>query len=178
MPSLVHWQLGPHPSALPIYDWDLKDAYHSFSIFWHTLEKWLLLNCIMPDSKDHLQYVFAALEPNPWRCMCNGCLPAAKRNREWPRWKLLSSLTEYIRGMTHDINTYVCLGALEDVMARLGEDPKISLHASRHWWTAARWSTMSTMSMSCIAILSVHTTMRESSLGNLWQNHSRHPLVS
>ena len=40
--------------SLPIYDWDSKDAYHSFSIFWHTLENWLLLNCIMPDSKDHL----------------------------------------------------------------------------------------------------------------------------
>ena len=40
--------------SLPIYDWDSKDAYHSFSIFWHTLENWLLLNCIMPDSEDHL----------------------------------------------------------------------------------------------------------------------------
>ena len=24
--------------SLPIYDWDSKDAYHSFSIFQHTLE--------------------------------------------------------------------------------------------------------------------------------------------
>ena len=40
--------------SLPIYDWDLKDAYHSFSIFQHTLENWLLLNCIMPDSMEHL----------------------------------------------------------------------------------------------------------------------------
>ena len=40
--------------SLPIYDWDSKDAYHSFSIFRCTLENWLLLNCIMPDSKDHL----------------------------------------------------------------------------------------------------------------------------
>ena len=40
--------------SLPIYDLDSKDAYHSFSIFWHTLENWLLLNCIMPDSEDHL----------------------------------------------------------------------------------------------------------------------------
>ena len=40
--------------SLPIYDWDSKYAYHSFSIFWHTLENWLLLNCIMPDSEDHL----------------------------------------------------------------------------------------------------------------------------
>ena len=46
--------------SLPIYDWDSQDAYHS-SIFCHTLENWLLLNCILPDSKDHLRYVFAAL---------------------------------------------------------------------------------------------------------------------
>ena len=26
--------------------------------------------------------------------------------------------------MTHDINTHVCLGELEDIVARLGEDPK------------------------------------------------------
>ena len=55
---------------------------------------------------------------------------------------------------------------------------KISLHTSRHWWTAARWSMMSITSMKCIAVSSVHTAMRESSLGNLWQSHSRHPPVS
>ena len=40
--------------SLPIYDWDLKDAYHSFSIFRCTLENWLILNHIMPDSEGHL----------------------------------------------------------------------------------------------------------------------------
>ena len=34
--------------SLPIYNWDSKDAYHCFSIFWHTLENWLLLTCITP----------------------------------------------------------------------------------------------------------------------------------
>ena len=48
--------------SLPIYDWDSQDAYHSFSIFWHTLENWLLLKHIPLDSEDHLRYVFAALE--------------------------------------------------------------------------------------------------------------------
>ena len=47
--------------SLPIYDRNSQDAYHSFSIFCHTLENWLLLNCIPLDSKDHLRYVFAAL---------------------------------------------------------------------------------------------------------------------
>ena len=56
--------------------------------------------------------------------------------------------------------------------------PKISLHASRHWWTAARWSMMSIVSMNCVAILSVHTATRESFLGNLWPSPSRHPPTS
>ena len=47
--------------SLPVYNWDSEDAYHSFSIFCHTLANWLLLNCIPPDSEDHFRYVFAAL---------------------------------------------------------------------------------------------------------------------
>ena len=47
--------------SLPVYDWDSQEAYHSFSIFCHTLENWLLLNHILPDSENHLRYVFAAL---------------------------------------------------------------------------------------------------------------------
>ena len=47
--------------SLPVYDWNSRDAYHSFSIFCRTLENWLLLNCIPPDSEDHLRYAFAAL---------------------------------------------------------------------------------------------------------------------
>ena len=47
--------------SLPVYDWNSQDAYHSFSIFCHTLENWLFLSCILPDSEDHLRYVFAAL---------------------------------------------------------------------------------------------------------------------
>ena len=39
--------------SLPIYDWDSKVAYHSFFIFWHTLENWLL-NCIPTNSEDHV----------------------------------------------------------------------------------------------------------------------------
>ena len=37
---------------------------------------------------------------------------------------------------------------------------------------------MSIMSMNCVAISSMHTTMRGSSLGNLWPSHSRHPPAS
>ena len=51
--------------SLPIYIWNSQDEYHSFSIFCPTLENWLLLNHILPDSEDHLMYVFAALGTNP-----------------------------------------------------------------------------------------------------------------
>ena len=47
--------------SLSIYDWNSQDAYHSFFIFHCTLENWLLLNHILPGSKDHLRYIFAAL---------------------------------------------------------------------------------------------------------------------
>ena len=36
-----------------------------------------------------------------------------------------SAFLDHIQqGMTHDIHTHVCLGELEDIVARLGEDPK------------------------------------------------------
>ena len=50
--------------SLPVYDWESK-MLTSSSMFCHTLENWLLLNCILPDSDDHLRYIFAALEPIP-----------------------------------------------------------------------------------------------------------------
>ena len=36
--------------SLPIYEWDSKDAYDSFSIFQCILGNWLLLNHIATDS--------------------------------------------------------------------------------------------------------------------------------
>ena len=161
--------------SLPVYDWDSKDAYHSFSIFQCTLENWLLLNQTVRTTSD---MSLQPWEPNPWRCMHNGCLLAVKRNREWPRWKHLPSSTESSREW-HMMSTPMCAWENSKMLQPGWEGtPKISSHASRHWWTAARWSMMSTASTSCIAISSLPTTMRESSLGNLWQNHSRHPLVS
>ena len=40
--------------ALPMYDWNSKDAYRSFSLFQQMLDNWLFLNCINTDSEDHL----------------------------------------------------------------------------------------------------------------------------
>ena len=69
-------------------------------------------------------------EPNPCRCMPNGCLLAAKRNGEWPRQKLLPSSTEYNR-VWHTMSTP--MRALENLrMLWPGWEgtPKISLHTS------------------------------------------------
>ena len=164
--------------SLPIYDWDSQDAYHSFSIFQHTLENWLLLNHIPPDTRTTSDMSLLPWEPNPWTCMHNGCLLAAKRNRKWPRCKLLPSLTESNREW-HTTSTPMCiLENLKILWPGWERTPKISLHASRHWWTTAKWSEMSIASTNCIAISSMHTAIRESSLGNLWQSHSRHPPMS
>ena len=81
--------------SLPVYDWNSQDAYHSFSIFRHTLENWLLLNCIPLDSEDHLRYVFAALGTS------------IKEEQNVTKAKASAFLNRIQQGMTHDVNTHV-----------------------------------------------------------------------
>ena len=124
MPSLVHWQLGQHPSAcLPTTGTPKAPNTLSpyFGIPWRTgSSSTTSCQTVMTTLDTSLQ----PWEPNPWRCMCNGCLWAAKRNRKRPKWKLLSSLTEIQQGMTHNVNTHVCLREVKDIVARPGEDPQ------------------------------------------------------
>ena len=110
--------------SLPIYDWDLKDAYHSFSIFWHTLKNWLLLNCIMPDSKNHLRYIFAALGTKSLEMHVQWMPTSSEEEQRATKAKASAFLDQIQQGMTHDVNTHVCLGELKDAVARLGEDPQ------------------------------------------------------
>ena len=110
--------------SLPIYDWNSQDAYHSFSIFCCTLENWLLLNCILPDSKDHLRYVFAALGTKSLEMHAQWMPTSSKEEQKATKAKASAFLDHIQQGMTHDINTHVCLGELEDIVARLGEDPQ------------------------------------------------------
>ena len=114
--------------SLPIYDWDSKDTYHSFSIFQHTLENWLLLNHIMPDSEDHLQYIFAALGTKSLEMHAQR-MPTGSEE-EWRVTKVKASvfLNRIQQGMTHNINTYVHLGELKDVVARLGPPRSHHMH--------------------------------------------------
>ena len=110
--------------SLPTYNWNSQDAYHSFSIFCHTLENWFLLNHIPPGSEDHLRYVFAALGTKSLE-MHAQWMPTSSEE-EWKATKAKASafLDCIQQGMTHDVNTHVCLGELEEIMARPGEDPQ------------------------------------------------------
>ena len=110
--------------SLAIYDWDSKDVYHSYSIFWHTLENWLLLNCIMPDSKDHLQYIFAALGTRSLEMHAQWMPTGSEEEWRVTKAKASAFLNRIQQGMTHDVNTHVCLRELEDVIARPGNDPQ------------------------------------------------------
>ena len=101
--------------SLPIYDWDAQYAYHSFSIFCHTLENWLLLNHILPDSEDHLRYVFAALGTKSLEMHAQGMPTGNEEEQKASKVKASAFLNWIQQGMTHDINTQV---------ARLGEDPQ------------------------------------------------------
>ena len=110
--------------SLPIYDWNSQDAYHSFSIFCCTLENWLLLNCILPDSEDHLRYVFAALGTKSLEMHAQWMPTSSEEEQKVTKVKASAFLDHIQQGMTHDVNTHVHLGELEDIVARLGEDPQ------------------------------------------------------
>ena len=150
--------------SLPVYDWNSQDAYNSFSIFCHTLENWLLLNCIPPDSEDHLRYVFAALGTKSLEMHAQWMPTGSKEEQKVTKVKASAFLDHIRQGMTHDVNTHVCLGKLEDIVARLGEDPQdliACIKTLMDWCEDDQW--MSIASMNYAAVSSVHTATRESS---------------
>ena len=173
----AHWWPELHPSAYASMSGTRK-MHTTLSVYssipWRTGSS-LTASCLTVRMTPDMS--LQPWEPNLWRCMHNGCLLAAKRNEGQPRQELLLSSTEYTREW-HTMSTPMCISEnLKMLWPSQKRTPKISLHASRHWWTAVRWSVMSIVSMGSVAILSIHTTTRESSLANLWQNYSRHLLL-
>ena len=83
--------------SLPIYDWDLKDAYHSFSIFDALWKTGSFSTAVQLTVRTTSNTSSQPWEPNPWSCMYTGYLLEMTRNKEWPRWKLLLSLKRYNR---------------------------------------------------------------------------------
>ena len=108
--------------SLLVYNWDSQDAYHSFSIFCCTLENWLLLNCILPDSEDHLRCIFAALGTKTLEIHAQWMPTSSEEEQKETKAKASAFLNRIQQGMTHNINTHVNLGELKDIVARLGED--------------------------------------------------------
>ena len=49
---------------------------------------------------------------------------SSKEEQKATKAKASAFLNWIQQGMTHDVNTHVCLGELKDIMARLGEDPQ------------------------------------------------------
>ena len=83
--------------------------------------------------------------------MHNGCLQAAKRNRKWPRQKLLLFLDQIQQGMTHNVNTHVHLGELEDIYSQTRRGPPRShcMHQDTdgplwddQWWALWAWTAL------------------------------------
>ena len=110
--------------SLPVYNWDSQDAYDYFSISCHTLENWLLLNCIPPDSENHLRYVFAALGTKSLEMHAQWMPTGSKEEQKVTKVKASAFLNHIQQGMTHNVNTHVHLGELEEIVARTGEDPQ------------------------------------------------------
>ena len=110
--------------SLPVYDWDSQDAYLSFSIFCHTLENWLLLKCILLDRKDHLRYVFAALGTKSLEMHTQWMPTGSEEEQKVTKAKVSVFLNGIQQGMTHNVNTHVCLGECKEIVARPGEDPQ------------------------------------------------------
>ena len=103
-----------------------KDVYHSFSIFWHTLENWLLLNCTLQlTARITSDMSFTALGTKVQE-MHAQWIPTGDEE-EWRATQGKSFcifLDKIQQGMTQDVNTHAWLGELEDDVARPGEDPQ------------------------------------------------------
>ena len=92
--------------------------------YFATPENWLLLNHILPDSEDHLRYVFAALGTKSLEMHAQWMPASSKEEQKVTKAKASAFLNRIQQGMTHDVNTHVHLGVLEDIVARSGEDPQ------------------------------------------------------
>ena len=77
-----------------------------------------------PDSEDHLIYVFAALGTKSLEMHAQWMPMGNKQEQKATKAKASAFLDRIQQGMTHDVNTHVCLGELEDVVARPGQDPQ------------------------------------------------------
>ena len=110
--------------ALPMYDWESKDAYQTFTLFRQTLDNWLFLNWVKTDSEDHLHYIFAALGTKALELHTQWMPPGTVEVCKATKAKASAFLQKIQDGMTHEVNTHVWLAELEDITAKPNEDPQ------------------------------------------------------
>ena len=110
--------------ALPMYDWESKDAYWTFTLFRQTLDNWLFLNRVKTDSEDHLCYVFTALGTKALELHAQWMPPGTEEVRKATKAKASAFLQKIQDGMMHKVNTHVRLAELEDITAKPNEDPQ------------------------------------------------------
>ena len=78
----------------------------------------------LPITEDDLCYVFAALGPKSLEMLAQWMPTGSKEEQRATKTKASAFLNRIHQGMTHDVNTHVCLEELKDVVDRLGEEPQ------------------------------------------------------
>ena len=120
------------PIALPMYDWESKDAYWTFTLFRQTLDNWLFLNQVKTDSEDHLCYVFAALGTKALELHAQWMPPGTEEVHKATKAKASTFLQKIQDRMTHEVNMHIRLAELEDITAKTQRGPpETCWHASR-----------------------------------------------
>ena len=123
MPLLVHWQLGQHPSACPTMTGTPKMPITPSSYF--GIPWGLAFPQLHPARQQGPPQIHLCCRGN--QILGDACTMDAYqqwRGTESDQGKSFCLLDQIQQGMTHDINTHVCLGELKDIVARLGEDPQ------------------------------------------------------
>ena len=112
------------PIAPPMYDWESKDAYRTFTLFRQTLDNWLFLNRVKTDSEDHLCYVFTALGTKALELHAQWMPPGTEEVCKATKAKASAFLQKIQDGMMHEVNIHVRLAELEDITAKPNKDPQ------------------------------------------------------
>ena len=125
-----------------------------FAIPWRTGSS---STALLPDSKDHLRYVFAALGTKSLEMHAQWMPTGSEEEQKVTKAKASAFLNRIQQGMTHDVNTHVHLGELEDIVAQARRGPPRSCHMHQdpdgllrddQWW--ASWAQTMSLHRPCI----------------------------
>ena len=158
MPLVACWLPELHPSAYPYLTGTWKMHTTLSPYIWHTLENWLLLNHITPYSEDHLWYIFVALGTKSLKMHAQWMPTGSKEEQRVTKAKDSAFLDRIHQGMTHDVNTHVCLRELKRCcgQARRGPPRSCCMHKDPdgplwddQWQALWAWATL----LYCLCLL-------------------------